>query len=670
MRHDPRNLGPRLRLEASDGGDPWDVGADLGPWHVTGAVILGTAAAGMYSANRQASAANKPRNSSTSQTTTQVPYHADQINPDIDAILRYQRGMVERGSPQVDAQGNVYYQSLPTEGNPYTSTNRTTQGNAYAPASGVAPGGGGARAAQPARSGGGGGGGQNQQVVTRNGVQGIVGAGGGFQPLGAAALRRLQTSGGSDAGTGSGGGTTPQAPAGPNLSTPQGIFGAVAQRGLDAGNTQTQSQARNVMANIWGDSANPGSAGGERTGFEGYNPILDRYAQTLEGDVGNRAGRDLLLGFLNENGRGGGGSSPSSVRQPTQYTPDGRPVASGGYFGSSYASAGPGGVQATPAQTGVPDTVGGNNSFFAQQIQQMFNEGANNAELQAVIDAMNADTERGMYRDLAQLDASAQGTGRFGGGMWKGLSNDARRTAAEEMTQGAAQVRVGDREARRQALLNALGQVNTRDLGLLGANVQREGIAASERASGNASAAASAGMADQLALARRGQDLSAISALMDSEQYSMGQLGNVGGQLSSDRLSSLGMVPGLEGIGLNGLQMALGAGGGMVDLRGQDIQRQIAGQQAGIARQGLNLQQQGMNQQLGMYNASQQQATVNDYLRTLLGIGGMGGTSNTQGTNVQPGLGVSPTSAAIMGGLGAGATAAGVYVQGRQAGAW
>lgn len=643
-----------------------------GEWRVTGAILLGTAAAGAYSANRQASAANKPRNASTSQTTTQVPYHGDQINPDIDAVLRYQRGLVQRGSPQVDANGNVYYQTLPTEGNPYTSTNTTTQGNSYAPTTGTAPSGSGARASQPARPGGGSGGGgqaQNQQIVTRNGVQGIVGAGGGFQPLGAAALRRLQTGGGSGSGAAAGGGA-PQTPTGPNLSTPQGIFGAVAQRGLDAGNTQTQSQARNMMSNIWGDAAGSGSANGsEYTGFEGYNPILDRLTYNLENDVNGRVGNDLLLSFLNENGRGGG-ASPSSVQQPTQYTSDGRPVASGGYFGSSYASAGPGGVQASPAQTGVPDTVGGNNSFFAQQVQQMFNEGANNTELQAVIDAMNADTERGMYRDLAQLDSASQGTGRFGGGMWKGLSNDARRTAAEEMTQGAAQVRVGDREARRQALLNALGQVNQRDLGLLGANVQREGIAASERASGNASAAASAGQADQLALARRGQDLSAIGALMDNERYSLGQLGSIGGQLSGDRLGSLGMVPGLEGIGLQGLQTALGAGGGMVDLRGQDIQRQIAGQQAGIARQGLNLQRQGMAQSLGQFNAMQQQGSVNNYMDILRAIGGMGGTSTTQGTNVQPGLGVSPSGAALQGALGGAATGAGIYLQGRQAGAW
>jgi hypothetical protein len=130
------------------------------------------------------------------------------------------------------------------------------------------------------------------------------------------------------------------------------------------------------------------------------------------------------------------------------------------------------------------------------------------------------------------------------------------------------------------------------------------------------------------------------------------------------------MVPGLEGIGLQGLQSALGAGGGMTDLRGQDIQRQIANQQASTARAGLNLQRQGMNQQLGMYNASQQQGAVNDYLRTILSIGGLGGTSTTTGTNVQPGLGVNPTGAALQGALGGASTAAGIYLQGRQAGAW
>jgi hypothetical protein len=568
--------------------------------------IGGSAVIGAVASNQSAKAANKKKTTQTDQTTTQTPYRDDLIGPDMESVLNYQRGLVSRGTPHVDARGNVTYDALPGGTAPPTLTNTSSPFGAGAkkPAVGVG------RINK-----------QGQWVPA-------TGAGGTTPAPGAGA---------------------PSTPAGPNLTTPQGIFSEVARRGLDAGNTSTQAQARGVMGNIFGDAAGPGSAaGGERTGFEGYNPILDRYAGTLEGDVGDRVGRDLILGFLNENGRGGGNGSGGGGGAGGG-TSSGASRAGGSYIVPYTRPQVPG----TGGGAGVPDTMVPD-SYFGTQTRKIFDEQANDAELAALIDSMNADTERGMFRDLAQLDATAAGSGRFGGSTWAALNRDAREEAAQEMTKTAAGVRVGDREARRQALLNALGQVNTRDLSLLNANVQREGIAAGERSAGASAAAAAAGNADQIALARRGQDLSAIGELLGNERYSLGQLGQVGSQLSGDRLAALGMVPGLEGIGLSGLQTALGAGGGLTDLRGQDIQARIAGQQAGIARQGLN-------QQLGIFNASQGQSLVNDYLRTVMGIGGMGGTSHTTGTNVQPGLGVSPTGAAAMGALGGAATGAGIY---------
>lgn len=589
------------------------------------AVAAGTAIAGAVSAKQGAKAANKSKTSQTDQTTTQNPYAADRINPDIDAVLEYQRGVVQRGAPQVDRHGNVYYSPMPGVGDSTASVQAAATG-------------------RPSRSGGGGGGSGSGGTWTNAKGQ-LMTTGPGGKPIAATA--------GGPPGAGAGGG----APAGPNLSTPQGIYGEVARRGLDAGNTATQSQARNVMSNIWGGAAGQGStATGERTGFEGYNPILDRLTGTLEGDVNSRVGRDLLRGFLDENGRGGGGGATSGSANGGGLTaPNGTRISSsgGGNFGGGRPIGPDNPFNPNGNGSGVPDTMVPE-SYFGAQTRKVFDEQANDAELQALIDSMNEDTERGMYQDLTQLDAAAQGTGRFGGDMWKGVSRDAREEGLQEMLKTSSQVRVGDRESRRQAKLASLGLVNQRDLGLLNANVQREGIAAGERSAGAGYAASAAAQADQLALAKRGQDLSAIGALLDTEQFSLGQLGDVGGQLSGDRLASLGMVPGLEGIGLSGLNSALGAGGGLTDLRGQDVQRQIAGQQAGIARQ-------GMNQQMGMFNASQQQGQVNDYLRTILGIGGLGGTSHTEGTNVQPGLGVSPSGAALQGALGGAATGAGLY---------
>lgn len=628
-------------------------------------VGLGTAAAGAISANQQAKAANKKKTTWTDQTTTQDPYRSDLYGPDIEAVLNYQRGLVQQGTPQLDKHGNITYAPLPV---------------GSAPASGI-----------PAATTPGPGGGGKLTSVNSPSKGGGKGKGKG------------NGSGGKNKITGQP--VQSPAPTGPNLSTPQGIFTEVAKRGLDAGNTQTQTGARNLMSNIWGAAGTPGGstqagAGAERTGFEGYNPILDRQAQRLESGADNRVGRNLILDFLNENKRGGGaaptdsrsaynfgGGGSTAHQQPSSApAPQVSPArATRGLVNQEWmarnnpqpvpddaASApDPNGMQALPSQSGppggaplygrpagpndVPDTLAVQ-SFFGDETRKMMDEQANEAELQALIDAMAQDVQRGTFRERAALDAAASGSGRFGGSTWAAQNRDLSEEAAQELLKSSSAIRVGDRDARRNARLAALAGVNQRDLGLLGANVQREGIAAGERASANAAASSAAAQEAQMALAQRGQDLAAISDLLGYEQFEMGQLGDIGGQLSGDRLNSLGMVPGLEGIGLAGLDAALGAGGGMVDMRGQDVQRGIANQQAGIARQ-------GMNQQMGMWNAGQQQNAVNNYLGTLMNIGQMGGTSRTQGQNVQPGLGVSPGAAALQGGVGGFLAGYGAYNQ-------
>lgn len=655
--------------------------------NVTGAIITGAVigAAGNYMSAKQS---NKPKKGYTDQTTTQTPYKDDLYGPDIEAVLGYARGLVQQGTPQLDKHGNITYTQLPTGSRPATTTGTptTTPG----------PGGGGKLTSINSPSSGSSGSSRKPSTwVNARGETMTVGAGGKAVKAGAGANNPAAGNPGS--------GVT----AGPNLSTPQGIFTEVAKRGLDAGNTETQTGARNLMSNIWGAAGTPGGstqagAGAEVTGFEGYNPILDRQAQRLESGADNRVGRNLLLNFLGENKRSGeatrtdsraalnfganpgsGGSvsyqpqsqqaaepgvSPSKARRgmlnqewaaknmpaPEPEAGDGDPSAQSSASMQQFQQQQSGPVYGRPAgPNDVPDTMAVQ-SFFGDETRKIMDEQANESELQALIDAMAEDVQRGTFRERAALDAAAAGSGRFGGSTWAAQNRDLSEEAAQELLKSSSAIRVGDRDARRNARLAALAGVGQRDLGLLGANVQREGIAANERSAANAAAAAGAGQEAQMQLAMRGQDLAAISDLLGYEQFEMGQLGNIGGQLSGDRLSSLGMVPGLEGIGLAGLNATLGAGGGMVDMRGQDVQSKIASQQAGIARQGLN-------QQLGMFNAGQGQGLVNNYLGTLMNIGQMGGTSRTQGTNVVPGLGVSPTGAALTGAAGGAATGAGLY---------
>jgi hypothetical protein len=604
------------------------------------AVGAGTAIVGAYSAHQQANAANKPRAGSTDQTTQQTPYLDSTLFPDIGSVLAYQRGMALQGAPQIDSHGNLYYAPLPTAD---SSTNPTSSLNLYTPS--TARGGGGAPA--PSRGGKG-----PATWVNAKGQTMTLGAGGKVVPY---------TGQGGGQGTGPGGGTGTGSGGAPatDFNDPRSISAAVAQRGLAAGNTTTQTGARNLMANIWGAAGTPGGSSGtgstEQTGYEGYNPILDRLTGTLEGnvDTSNGEARDLLLNFLGEDGRSAGSGVGQGNGQPATWSPNvaygqpgyGAAAASAGGYGSG--SGGQGGYG------GVPDTMVPS-SFFGDQTRKLFDDPTNAADLQTVIDSMNEDAKRGMYADLNQLDAASQGSGRLGGDTWKSVGNDARRTADQAMLANSANVRLADRSQRTAAKLQALGLVNQRDLGLLDANTSRANAA-------TAASAAGAGTAAQLALAQRSQDLNAIQSLMQNEQFGVGQLGGLGQQLSSDRLGSLGMVPGLEGIGLSGLNTALGAAGNDVTMRGQDLGLREAQIGAGAQRAALN-------QQAGIFNATQQQGAVNSYLQTILGIGGMGGTSHTAGVNVQPGLGISPTGAAVQGAIGGAATGYGLYNQYRNAG--
>jgi hypothetical protein len=612
------------------------------------AVGAGSAIVGAYSAHQQANAANKPRTAYTDQTTTQNPYLSDTLFPDIGSVLAYQRGMANQGAPQIDAHGNVYYTPLPTAD---SGTNSTPYYGGSGGAGGAGAGAGGAGGgAAPGRGGKG-----PATWVNAKGQTMTMGAGGKAVPY-----TGQGGAGGAGTGTGGTGGGGAGAPS-TDFNDPRSISAAVARRGLDAGNTSTQTGARNLMSNIWGAAGTPGGSSGtgstEQTGFEGYNPILNRLAGTLQGnvDTGNGQAQDLLLNFLGEDRRAGGASSSSGAGPGSGHgNDDGFGNGYGGAVtyinpntGSPVSGSGSGGNYG-----GVPDTMVPS-SFFGDQTRKLFDDPTNNADLQTVIDSMNADAQRGMYADLTQLDAASQGSGRLGGDTWKSVGNDARRTADQAMLSNSANVRLTDRAQRTAAKLQALGLVNQRDLGLLDSNTSRDNTATAAAASG-------AGTAAQLALAQRGQDLNAIQSLMQGEQFNIGQLGGVGQQLSSDRLGSLGMVPGLEGVGLSGLNAALGAAGNDVTMRGQDMGLREAQIGAGTARAGLA-------QQRGIFNATQQQGSVNDYLRTVLGIGGMGGTSTTQGTNVQPGLGVSPGGAAVQGALGGAATGLGIYNQYRGA---
>lgn len=543
------------------------------PW--TDYIDDALAAYGGYQSARQA---NRPTSQRTDQTTTQNPFGLPLIAPDIEAALDYQRQLMS-GGPRYVGGG------APARGG----------GAGGGARGGTAPAGGGARAGRPTT------------WTNARGETMTMGAGG-------RAVRATNQGGTTPGGTPS--------PAGP--AAPQGIEGIsneVARRAFDAGNDSTTMAARQGVENILAGQ-------GQGSGFGTYNPINDYLAGELHGDVEGRDAANLIRNFLGVGAdgtyRGDGGGFSGSSGRGARYGPP------------AYVQQMTGGSSTTPGGGGVPDTVGNSNAYFATQLRELMDSEANDADLQAMIDAQNADVTRSMRDDLWALDAQAQGTGRYGGDMWAGLSNQARTGAAQQAGINASRTRLGELENRRALYANLLGQVNTRDLGAMQDRTQRYGIDASARAAG-------AGASEAAALQRRGQDLQALMGLLGHDEFNVGALGGLGEQLSGDQFNAIGMAPGLAGVGLSGLGLANDAAGNLVANRGNDVSLRNAQMAAGTARAGMNLER-------DMFNSQAPQNLVNNYMSMIRGIGGMGGTSHTAGTNVVPGAGINPWAAAALAG--------------------
>lgn len=428
-----------------------------------------------------------------------------------------------------------------------------------------------------------------------------------------------------------GSGTTTGGAAGPpaiNYRDPTSISAAVAQAGLNAGKDPTTQAAQKGVQNILSGQGGAGSG----TGYQGFNPINDALAQQLQGKVSADDSADLVRRFIS--GDSGSGGSASGW---DPYAGGG----GGGYYGPN-ASAIAADKQMVSGGGGPADSTQGGGTFN-DTVKRLLAQGVDEKSIQAIVDQQNADIEKSMQDANWGIDAQAQGTGRLGGDTWKGLINDQAYQARKAMASSDAQTRLAGQKQWMDLQQGLLGQVNARDIAAMNDATQRYGIStsASVAGAGNASAAANA---------RRAQDLQALGMLMDNSQFNTGQLSGLGNALTQAQLGAIGEAPGLAGIGLSGLNAANQAAGNDVALR----QAQIS---ASTARAGLN-------QQAQIYNANAAQQQVNDYLRTIMGIGSMGGTTHTEGTNVQPiPYTGSVAGATAAGALGGAATGYGLYNQ-------
>jgi hypothetical protein len=454
-----------------------------------------------------------------------------------------------------------------------------------------------AAAALLGRGGGGGGGGQQLgNVVTQNGVQGIVGKGGKFQPLGARAQTRLS------GGGGAGGGATGGPPSDPGALASwfaQQAAGDVAHPSREMGDAR--DYAHNVLT------------GGTDEDPFATNPIYNRLWQEFGG-----SGAD-------DGGDGFGGGSPSS---------GGGGYGGGGYGGgSSYGGSSSRGGSSSGGGS-VPDTVGGSNGFFADQMRKMFDPAATDPmqdpTWQGVANALTRESQKNLKVQMDQIGDEAEGGNMYGGSGFQIERGTARGEAESGLTDALSKRAADLRNAALDRQMQGLGLVDQRDIASMNDATNRYGIdsSASSAAAGNA-----------------------LSARLAHDQMRLDTLMGLGGALQGGQQFASGdLVPTLEGV----RQGQLTTGFGMANT--------LAARQA---------------QQRAAANAARQKAAVaaalapgqdlEDYIGRLTGVGGMFGDTSTTthetgtGAPVPSYSGPSPTESAWTAGLGALAQGAGAY---------
>lgn len=575
---------------------------------------LAGAAISAYGANRQASAqkaAAKAAGKPTTTTTTQTPW-----------LMDY--GMKDKAQYLLDQQQQIY---------------DNTSGAAAA-------------AAQPAAPKKGKNADANQaawDAYVKGGKQGDWNAfKTSFQPSSAGGATPTNTGGGKA----------------PVKRDANGIFNEVANRAFDAQQNDPSIKMGNEYANKVLNSDD----------FSGTNKISQDLYNRLNGANFDRS-VDLLKQFMGDdigmNGGGGASGGGKNVRvgyqKGTAQAMAAQPGGGGGGYKMVTNAAGqqvmvPAHIAAAEEMYGggkMPDTVGGQDTFFAKQVQNLFDPARFNPEddptLKPYIEAMKADALDAFNQERGRVDAMAEGRGRFGGGLYSNLSAQNQANAQRVLDANLAGTYIGARKDLMDRQQNALGMTNARDMALLGDNTQRwstmigdstnrYGIDAQRDAANAGAGAAAAAAQGQLDLARRGQNLDAIMGIMKQDQFGLGQLGDLGKQLDAKQTAAYGGLPALAGANADYLNTANNAGQGMASY---DIGRRNAanaGAGAKLANQQFAWQQQ-------VYNNDRQQNALNDYLRTLGAIGGMGGTSVQTGTG-QPMQAPNVGAATAMGAMG------------------
>ena len=167
---------------------------------------------------------------------------------------------------------------------------------------------------------------------------------------------------------------------------------------------------------------------------------------------------------------------------------------------------------------------------------------------------------------------------------------------------------------------------------------------------------AGAASAAQAELARRGQDLDAITALMGYQQGGLGslqRLGEFNGNMQGNASNALGSLLGLE-------QAGWGQAANAANWMGQnywtgqefDFNRQQAEAEARRQAAADAFSREQWDWQRGWQDMFNEDQLMQNWLNGIATIGGMGGTGS--GSTTTPGAGINPNAAFATGAIGGG----------------
>lgn len=385
--------------------------------------------------------------------------------------------------------------------------------------------------------------------------------------------------------------------------------GATAQPGKPAGGGR---QGRNRQAGGGSIAAadNYGTRALNERNFNDTNDYLSQLWGSLQG-ANLDEGLNYLRNFLGADGAssaaGGGGARGGGYTGATQTVFS---VPTGGSFNATY---GGGGGQ-------IPDTMQ-QSSWVNDRIKEMWDAAKhpeNDPTLQPYIDTLKKQAMQAAAQERGALDARAEGSGRLGSGYYAlQTANDAK-SSGDALDAALAGTMMNARQQNMDRAMHGFDTADQNNLAAMQDLTNRADIAARAATAGQGTAA-------QLELARRGQDLDAINSLLGMHQFGLGLQNTIGNELNDVQGNALGAATNRYSSNNSLRAAAMGA----------NAERYASDNSLAASRYASDMGFRGTQAQVGlqryMYNDQKPQNSLDSLLRTILGVGGAGGTTWGQG---------------------------------------